>query len=188
MATSPSGKDRTPAYIPLTELREKHFAPFLAAIREGAASVMVNSASVNGVPMHANRELLTGWLKEQTGWGGVVITDWADVNNLYTREHVARDQKDALRIAVNAGIDMIMEPYSAEACILLRQLVEEGRVSMQRIDDAVCRILNLKKRIGLFEHPTQRLEDYLLQQYVLLFFCTMKLFRLESQFASTFEV
>ncbi len=155
-----SGKDRTPASISVTELREKHFAPFLAAIREGAASVMVNSASVNGIPMHANHELLTGWLKEQTGWGGVVITDWADVNNLYTREHVAVDKKDALRIAVNAGIDMIMEPYSAKTCTLLCQLVDEGSISHQRIDDAVRRILQLKQRLGLFEHPTQQLKDY----------------------------
>jgi len=155
-----SGKDRTPAYIAPAMLREKHFAPFLAAVREGAASVMVNSASVNGMPMHANRELLTTWLKEQTGWDGVLITDWADVNNLYKREMVARDKKDALRIAVNAGIDMIMEPYSADACTLLKELVEEGKIPMSRIDDAVGRILRMKERLGLFEHPTQRLKDY----------------------------
>ncbi len=121
---------------------------------------MVNSASVNGMPVHANRELLTTWLKEQTGWDGVLITDWADINNLYTREMVARDKKDALRIAINAGIDMIMEPYSADACILLKELVEEGKVPMSRIDDAVTRILRMKQRLGLFEQPTQRLKDY----------------------------
>ena len=155
-----TGKDRTPAYIAPAQLREKHFAPFLAAIRAGATSVMVNSASVNGLPVHANRELLTVWLKEQTGWDGVVITDWADINNLYTREMVARDKKDALRIAINAGIDMIMEPYSVDACILLKELVEEGKVPMSRIDDAVSRILLMKERLGLYEHPTQRLKDY----------------------------
>ena len=155
-----SGKDRTPAYIAPSQLREKHFAPFLAAIREGAASVMVNSASINGLPVHANHELLTVWLKEQTGWDGVLITDWADINNLYTREMVAKDKKDALRIAINAGIDMIMEPYSVDACILLKQLVEEGKVPMSRIDDAVSRILRMKQRLGLFEHPTQKLKDY----------------------------
>ena len=155
-----SGKDRTPAYISPSDLREKHFAPFLAAIREGAASVMVNSASVNGMPVHANRELLTVWLKEQTGWDGVVITDWADINNLYTRERVAKDKKEALCIAINAGIDMIMEPYSVEPCRLLKELVEEGKIPMSRIDDAVGRILRLKQRLGLYEHPTQRLRDY----------------------------
>ena len=155
-----SGKDRTPAYISPADLREKFFAPFLAAIREGAASVMVNSASVNGMPVHANRELLTVWLKEQTGWDGVLITDWADINNLYTRERVAKDKKDALRIAINAGIDMIMEPYNVDACVLLKELVEEGKVPMSRIDDAVGRILKLKERLGLYRHPTQRLKDY----------------------------
>ena len=155
-----TGKDRTPAYIAPSQLREKHFAPFLASLREGAASVMVNSASVNGMPVHANRELLTTWLKEQTGWDGVIITDWADINNLYTREMVARDKKDALRIAINAGIDMIMEPYSVDACILLKELVEEGKIPMSRIDDAVSRILRMKERLGLYEHPTQRLKDY----------------------------
>ena len=155
-----SGKDRTPAYIAPAMLREKFFAPFLAAIREGAMSIMVNSASVNGMPVHANYELLTTWAKEQTGWDGVLITDWADINNLYTREKVAKDKKDALRIAINAGIDMIMEPYSVDACVLLKELVEEGKVPMSRIDDAVSRILRMKERLGLYKHPTQRLKDY----------------------------
>ena len=155
-----SGKDRTPANISPSDLREKHFAPFLAAIREGASSVMVNSASVNGMPVHANHELLTVWLKEQTGWDGVLITDWADINNLYTRERVAKDKKDALCIAINAGIDMIMEPYSVEPCLLLKELVEEGKIPMSRIDDAVSRILRMKQRLGLYQHPTQRLKDY----------------------------
>ena len=155
-----SGKDRTPAYIAPALLREKFFAPFLAAIREGAMSIMVNSASVNGMPVHANHELLTTWAKEQTGWDGVLITDWADINNLYTREKVARDKKDALRIAINAGIDMIMEPYNVDACVLLKELVEEGKVPMSRIDDAVSRILRMKERLGLYKHPTQRLKDY----------------------------
>ena len=155
-----SGKDRTPAYISPSDLREKHFAPFLAAIREGAASVMVNSASVNGMPVHANHELLTVWLKEQTGWDGVVISDWADINNLYTRERVAKDKKEALCIAINAGIDMIMEPYSVEPCQLLKELVEEGKIPMSRIDDAVSRILRMKERLGLYKHPIQRLKDY----------------------------
>jgi beta-glucosidase len=123
-------------------------------------SIMVNSASVNGMPVHANYELLTTWAKEQTGWDGVLITDWADINNLYTREKVAKDKKDALRIAINAGIDMIMEPYSVDACVLLKELVEEGKVPMSRIDDAVSRILRMKERLGLYKHPTRRLKDY----------------------------
>lgn len=155
-----TGKDRTPAYISPADLREKHFAPFLAGIEAGALSVMVNSASVNGMPMHANKEILTHWLKEQTGWDGVLITDWADVNNLYTREMVAKDKKDALRIAINAGIDMVMEPYSCDACGYIIELVNEGKISMSRIDDACRRVLRMKYRLGLFEHPTQKLKNY----------------------------
>ena len=155
-----TGKDRTPAYISPFDLREKHFAPFLAGLQAGALTVMVNSASVNGLPMHANKEFLTGWLKEQTGWDGVLVTDWADINNLYTREMVAKDKKDALRIAINAGIDMIMEPYSCNACGYLIELVKEGKIPMSRIDDACRRVLRMKYRLDLFKNPTQKLKNY----------------------------
>ncbi len=155
-----TGKDRTPAYISPADLREKHFAPFLAGLQAGALTVMVNSASVNGMPMHANKEFLTGWLKEETGWDGVLITDWADINNLYTREMVAKDKKDALRIAINAGIDMIMEPYSCDACGYLVELVKEGKIPMSRIDDACRRVLRMKYRLDLFKNPTQKLKNY----------------------------
>ena len=155
-----TGKDRTPAYISPADLREKHFAPFLAGLQAGALTVMVNSASVNGLPMHANKEILTGWLKEQTGWDGVLVTDWADINNLYTREMIAKDKKDALRIAINAGIDMIMEPYSCDACGYLIELVKEGKIPMSRIDDACRRVLRMKYRLDLFKNPTQKLKNY----------------------------
>ena len=155
-----TGKDRTPAYISPFDLREKHFAPFLAGLQAGALTVMVNSASVNGLPMHANKEFLTGWLKEQTGWDGVLVTDWADINNLYTREMIAKDKKDALRIAINAGIDMIMEPYTADACGYLIELVKEGKIPMSRIDDACRRVLRMKYRLDLFKNPTQKLKNY----------------------------
>lgn len=155
-----TGKDRTPAYISPADLREKHFAPFLAGLQAGALTVMVNSASVNGMPMHANKDILTGWLKEETGWDGVLITDWADINNLYTREMVAKDKKDALRIAINAGIDMIMEPYSCDACSYLVELVKEGKIPMSRIDDACRRVLRMKYRLDLFKNPTQKLKNY----------------------------
>lgn len=155
-----TGKDRTPAYISPADLREKHFAPFLAGLQAGALTVMVNSASVNGMPMHANKDILTGWLKEETGWDGVLITDWADINNLYTREMVAKDKKDALRIAINAGIDMIMEPYSCDACGYLVELVKEGKIPMSRIDDACRRVLRMKNRLDLFKNPTQKLKNY----------------------------
>lgn len=155
-----TGKDRTPAYISPDMLREKYFAPFKAAIEAGALSLMVNSGSINGIPVHASYKYLTEWLKEDLNWDGMIITDWADINNLYTREKVAVDKKDAIRIAINAGIDMSMDPYSVDFCVLLKELVEEGEVSMERIDDAVRRILRLKYRLGLFDNPNTGGAEY----------------------------
>lgn len=155
-----SGKDRTPAVISLPDLKEKHFAPFVAAIRAGALTVMVNSSSVNGVPMHANYELLTKWLKEGLNWDGMVITDWADINQLTDREKVADGKKEAIQKAINAGIDMSMDPYSWDFCVLLKQLVDEGKVSVARIDDACRRVLRLKFRLGLFDAPNTWATDY----------------------------
>ena len=154
-----TGKDRTPAYISVSELREKCFAPFKACVEAGALTIMVNSGSINGKPVHADRELLTQWLKEDLGWDGMLITDWADINNLYTREHVAAD-KEAIEMAINAGIDMAMEPYDLNYCTLLKELVQEKKVPMSRIDDAVRRVLRLKFRLGLFDHPNTLLKDY----------------------------
>ena len=148
-----TGKDRTPAYLSPQMLREKYFEPFKAAALAGTLTMMVNSASINGVPVHASYEYLTKWLKEDLQWDGMLVTDWADINNLFTREKVAKDKKDAIRIAINAGIDMSMDPYSVEFCVLLKELVQEGKVSMTRIDDAVRRILRVKYRLGLFEKP-----------------------------------
>ena len=148
-----TGKDRTPAYLSPLMIREKYFEPFRQAALAGTLTMMVNSSSINGVPVHASYEYLTQWLKEDLGWDGMLVTDWADINNLYTREHVAKDKKDAIRIAINAGIDMSMDPYSVEFCVLLKELVNEGKVPMSRIDDAVRRILRVKYRLGLFEEP-----------------------------------
>ena len=155
-----TGKDRTPAYISVSELREKCFAPFKACVEAGALTIMVNSGSINGKPVHADRELLTQWLKEDLGWDGMLITDWADINNLYTREHVAANKKEAIEMAINAGIDMAMEPYDLNYCTLLKELVQEKKVPMSRIDDAVRRVLRLKFRLGLFDHPNTLLKDY----------------------------
>ena len=148
-----TGKDRTPAYLSPQMLREKYFEPFKQAALAGTLTMMVNSASVNGVPLHASYEYLTKWLKEDLCWDGMLVTDWADINNLFQREHVAKDKKDAIRLAVNAGIDMSMDPYSVDFCILLKELVEEGKVKRERIDDAVRRILRVKYRLGLFDQP-----------------------------------
>lgn len=155
-----SGKDRTPSSITLQDMREKHFAPYLEMVRAGALTVMVNSAMNNGLPFHANYELLTKWLKEDLNWDGMIVTDWADINNLYTRDHIAKDKKEAIKLAINAGIDMSMDPYSWEFCTLLKQLVNEGQVPMSRIDDAVRRVLRLKYRLNLFDTPYYNKKDF----------------------------
>ena len=155
-----SGKDRTPSSISRSDMREKHFAPYLAAVRQGALSVMVNSGVDNGMPFHANKEYLTQWLKEDLNWDGLVVTDWADINNLCTRDHIAATKKEAIKIAINAGIDMSMVPYEVSFCDYLKELVEEGEVPMSRIDDAVARVLRLKYRLGLFDKPYWSTEDY----------------------------
>ena len=174
-----SGKDRTPSSISRSDMREKHFAPYLEAVRQGALSVMVNSGVDNGMPFHANKEYLTKWLKEDLNWDGMIVTDWADINNLCTRDHIAATKKEAIKIAINAGIDMSMVPYEVSFCDYLKELVEEGevpmsriddavarvlrlkyRLGMSRIDDAVARVLRLKYRLGLFDKPYWSTEDY----------------------------
>ena len=112
---------------------------------------MVNSGINNGLPFHANHEMLTVWLKEQLNWDGMIVTDWADIHNLWKRDKIAADYKEAIMLAINAGIDMSMTPYDMEFCTLLKELVEEGKVSEERIDDAVERIIRFKLRLGLFE-------------------------------------
>ena len=155
-----TGQDRTPSSIAASELREKHFEPFKEAMQAGALTIMVNSASNNGLPFHCNTELLTKWVKEELNWDGMIVTDWADILNLYTRERVASSAKEAVKLAINAGIDMSMVPYDCQFAIDLKALVEEGEVPMSRVDDAVRRILRLKFRLGLFDQPDTRLEDY----------------------------
>ena len=148
-----TGKDRTPAYIAENDLREKYFAPFLACFRAGALTAMVNSASINGIPTHCNALLLSGWVKEELRWDGVLVTDWADIDNLWMRDHVAADKKDAVALGINAGIDMIMDPYDPTCAQTIVDLVHEGRISEERLNDAVRRVLRLKVRLGLFDKP-----------------------------------
>ena len=156
-----SGKDRTPAVISEIDLREKHFEPFRSAIIEGGAlSLMVNSGIINGVSTHADYRLITEWIKEDLEFDGVIVTDWADVQNLYSRDNISEDYKGAVKIAINSGIDMVMEPYNLSFCTTLLKLVEEGEVSNSRIDDAVRRVLRLKYRLGLFEKPYWSRSEY----------------------------
>ena len=162
-----TGKDRTPAYIAENDLREKFFRPFKDCFQAGALTAMVNSASINGIPTHANHTLLTGWVKEQLGWDGMFVTDWADIDNLYQRDHVAADKREAVALGINAGIDMIMDPYDPECVNVIVDLAEKGEIPMSRIDDAVRRILRLKVRLGLFDNPTWEYDypDYACERY-----------------------
>ena len=155
-----TGKDRTPAYIAPDDLREKYFRPFKDCMQAGALTMMVNSASINSVPVHASHEYLTEWAKEQLKWDGMAVTDWADINNLYTREHIAADRKEAVALGINAGIDMIMDPYDPEVCKDIIAAVNEKMIPMSRIDDAVRRVLRLKVRLGLFENPVWDVDNY----------------------------
>lgn len=155
-----TGKDRTPAYIAPDDLREKYFRPFKDCMQAGALTMMVNSASINSVPVHASHEYLTEWAKEQLKWDGMAVTDWADINNLFTREHIAADRKEAVALGINAGIDMIMDPYDPEVCKDIITAVNEKLIPMSRIDDAVRRVLRLKVRLGLFENPVWNVDNY----------------------------
>lgn len=148
-----SGQDRTPSMVSRRELKEKFFAPFKACVEAGALSIMVNSSNNDGVPFHTNKELLTGWLKEGLNWDGMIVTDWADIRNVYERDHTATTYKDAVCQSISAGVDMIMEPYSTEVCDYLIELVEEKKLPIERVNDAVRRILRLKFRLGLFDDP-----------------------------------
>lgn len=155
-----TGQDRTPAIINPLDLKEKYFRPFKECFKAGALTLMANSASINGVPVHSSHEYLTEWCKEDLGWDGMVVTDWADINNLYTREHIAADRMEAIEIGINAGVDMIMDPYDPSVCGDIVALVKEGRISAERLDDAVRRVLRLKVRLGLFENPVWSVDGY----------------------------
>ena len=156
-----SGKDRTPAYISGDALREYHLPSFKAAIEAGAQTIMINSGLINGIPTHADYNILTKLLKEELGFKGLVVTDWADIENLHRRDRIATSDKEAIAIAINAGIDMSMIPYQYEVfCDNLVAVVKEGKVKEERINDAVRRILRVKYALNLFEKPNTNPKDY----------------------------
>ena len=156
-----SGKDRTPAFIPENILREYHLEPFKAAIEAGAESVMINSGIINGISVHASYDILTKLLKEELKFDGVIVTDWMDIINLHSRDKVAIDDKEAIKLAINAGIDMSMIPYNYETfCNNLVELVKSGEVKESRIDDAVRRILKMKLKLNLWEVPVSYAKDF----------------------------
>lgn len=148
-----SGRDRTPAYIPDRELRQHFLKPFAAAVRAGTVTCMVNSSEINGVPVHSSEFYLTDLLRGELGFEGFVVSDWADIENLYTREKVAKDRREAVQMAVLAGVDMSMVPYDYSFYDTLVELVRDGEVPMSRIDQAVADILRVKFRLGLFDKP-----------------------------------
>lgn len=156
-----SGKDRTPANISKQQLYEYHLPAFKAGVEAGAHTIMINSGQINGIPVHANYDILTKLLKEELGFKGLAVTDWADIENLYRRDHIAGSDKEAIMLAINAGIDMSMIPYNYEPfCDGLVALVKEGKVPQARVDDAVRRILRVKFELGLFEKPVTNYKDY----------------------------
>lgn len=155
-----NGLDRTPATLSYQQLREKQFAPFLRCFQQGALTIMTNSSIVNNMNGVANKKFLTGWLKEELNWDGMIVTDWADIENLRTRDHIASTQKEAIMMAINAGVDMMMVPSQFSYNGLLKELVNEGKVSMDRINDATARVLRLKYRLGLFDQPNTLKKDY----------------------------
>lgn len=157
---SNSGKDRNPLEISVRELKQRHAASFQAAIDAGVKSIMINSGLINGLPVHANVEILTQLLRNEMGFDGMIVTDWLDIENFYLRDKIVSSQKEGVKLAINAGIDMSMVPYRFSFCDYLIELVNEGEVPMERIDDAVRRILKLKFELGLFETPTTDFKDY----------------------------
>jgi beta-glucosidase len=152
-STPLSGRDRTPAWIPERMLRELFLPSFEAAVKAGSHTLMANSSEINGVPVHSSHFLLTELLRKELGFEGVIVSDWYDILNLYEREKIASSPKEAVKIAVNAGIDMSMVPFDYSFFEDLLSLVQEEEVSVARIDEAVGRILKLKYKLGLFEDP-----------------------------------
>jgi len=148
-----TGKDRTPAYIPERQLREYFVPPLAAAVKAGALTAMANSSEINGIPVHSSHYYLTELLRHELGFDGLLVSDWNDIKNLHEREKVAATQKEAVRMAVMAGIDMSMVPLDYSFYHLLLELVKEGAVPESRIDEAVSRILKVKVKLGLFENP-----------------------------------
>ncbi|MEM9920039.1 MAG: glycoside hydrolase family 3 N-terminal domain-containing protein [Bacteroidota bacterium] len=155
-----TGHDRTPVYLGERQLREYHLAPFAAAIKAGAATIMINSGEINGIPVHASRQMLTDILRDEMGFEGIAVTDWEDIRYLHTRHRVADNHKEAVRMAIEAGVDMSMVPMDATFTTHLIELVKEGTISEERLDVSVRRILRLKERLGLFEKTHQPLESF----------------------------
>lgn len=159
-STPITGKDRTQAWIPERQLREYFLPTFQRAIAQDALTLMVNSGEVNGIPVHVNKAILTDLLRDELGFEGLVVTDWEDIKYLFSRHRVAADYKDAIVMAIDAGIDMSMVPVDTEFPVLLKELVQEGRITEARLDESVRRILKVKLKLGLWDWKVPSLSDY----------------------------
>lgn len=148
-----SGKDRTPAWIPEHYLREYFLPSFQAAMDAGAHTIMINSGEINGIPVHADKKILTTLLRDEMKFEGVAVTDWEDIKYLHTRHRVADSHKEAVRMAIEAGVDMSMVPVDLSFADHLIELTKEGTITEERLDVSVRRILKLKYQLGLFENP-----------------------------------
>ena len=156
-----SGKDRSDAWIPEHYLREYHLPPFAAAIKAGARNVMVNSSLINGIPAHVNKHLLTDIMKNELNFTGFIVSDWQDIENVFRRDKMTNNIKEAIALAINAGIDMSMIPYDYKGFTSdLIALVKENKVAVSRIDDAVKRILRVKYELDLFDTPVTYASAY----------------------------
>ncbi|MCF8303402.1 MAG: glycoside hydrolase family 3 C-terminal domain-containing protein [Bacteroidales bacterium] len=155
-----SGKDRTPAWIPERMLREIFLPPFKSAVDMGSMTVMVNSAEINGIPAHASKFLLSDLLKDELGFNGFIVSDWQDIKYLHDRHHVAPTQKEAVKMSIDAGLDMSMVPTDYSFTGHLTELVKEGSISEERLDESVRRILRVKLALDLFEKPYTNPTDY----------------------------
>mgnify|MGYP001173766259 FL=1 len=163
-----SGKDRTEAYISDVTLWQKHIPSFKAAVIAGASTIMINSSMINDVPVHSSYELLTELLRNKLGFKGMIVTDWEDIIRLHERHKIASTPKQAVKMAIDAGIDMSMVPNSFSFCEYLVDLVENGQVPEKRIDASVRRILQLKYDLGLFNNPypeKEALQNFGLKEY-----------------------
>ena len=155
-----NGKDRANAIIPENSLRQYFLPPFEKALKNGAMGVMISSNAVNGIPCHLNNYYITDILKGEMGFKGVVISDFSDVEFLVAAHQSAKDMREATKLAVNSGIDLLMNPYDADVVDLIVELVEKGEISKERIDDAVTRVLRLKFYLNLFETPYNNPKEY----------------------------
>jgi beta-glucosidase len=159
-SASRTGKDRTPIYLPEIEMREYYLPQFRDAVKAGSSTIMINSSEINGEPVHASKYLLTDVLRKELGFEGLIVTDWEDIKRLHERHNVAATPRQAVAMAINAGIDMSMVPGDYSFFDLLVEAVKKGEVPMSRIDDAVRRILALKFKTGLMSNPYPEAEAY----------------------------